>query len=474
MTRYAHVYCGPRMHLRRLFAAVLLAMAPAAIQVHAQDFGFQEGIEVSPPQQSWRRVTGIVREEVLNVEGVPTPAFVLEESTDSAMDLQLTIPLDADLLHVQLVPLRPGKGDSFTLSFDREVFFSYPGDVPLDARESSTIPLDIPMGHLKGHAGILEACLNSSGEANSSFAVHSMEFIELASGPPPGYYDDVDAATMSFLRTTLHDTIDDHVRFPYTSGSTDTWDILELADQDPGNSANILDVYKNASYPKAGGNNNYNREHTWPNSYGFPDDGASNYPYTDCHALFLSNSSYNSSRGNNPFRSCSSGCTERPTDLTNGQGGGTGIYPGNSNWRTGSGSTGSWETWRGRRGDVARALFYLDVRYEGGTHGETGVSEPDLILTNDASLIQTSGGVNAPVADMGILTTLLAWHVEDPVDDRERHRNQVVSEFQENRNPFIDHPEWVRCAFEGQCSNVIFSDDFESGNAEVWVIWPSN
>lgn len=104
------------------------------------------------------------------------------------------------------------------------------------------------------------------------------------------------------------------------------------------------------------------------------------------------------------------------------------MYPGNSNWRVGSGSTGSWETWRGRRGDVARALFYLDIRYEGGTHGDTGVSEPDLILTNDGSLIATSGGVNASVAYMGILSTLLAWHVEDPVDDRERDRNQVVSE----------------------------------------------
>ena len=49
----------------------------------------------------------------------------------------------------------------------------------------------------------------------------------------------------------------------------------------------------------------------------------------------------------------------------------------------------------GRRGlvggDVARALFYMDVRYEGGTHGVTGVAEPDLRLTDDPSLIVTSG-----------------------------------------------------------------------------------
>ena len=39
----------------------------------------------------------------------------------------------------------------------------------------------------------------------------------------------------------------------YTPGSTDTWDILDLADEDPNNAANILDVYRNSSFPKAGG-----------------------------------------------------------------------------------------------------------------------------------------------------------------------------------------------------------------------------
>ena len=222
------------------------------------------------------------------------------------------------------------------------------------------------------------------------------------------------------LRSALHEIVDDHIRFPYTSGNTDTWNILELADEDPNNPSNILDVYKNASYPKQGGGvGSFNREHSWPNSYGFPDDGASNYPYTDCHALFLSDSSYNSSRGNNPYRFCPA-CTERATDVNNGQGGGTGVYPGNSNWRTGSGSTGTWETWIGRRGDVARALFYLDVRYAGGFHGVTGVAQPDLILTDDQSLIVTSGGVNASVAYMGMRSALLEWHRQDPVDVVER------------------------------------------------------
>ncbi|MEQ1728367.1 MAG: endonuclease [Vicinamibacterales bacterium] len=269
---------------------------------------------------------------------------------------------------------------------------------------------------------------------------------------PVGYYNPVDPATPSTLRSTLHSVIDDHIRFPYTSGSTDTWNILELADQDPANAANIVDVYKNQSLLKQGGGVGvYDREHSWPNSYGFPNDGSTNYPYTDCHTLFLCDSSYNSSRGNTLYRDCSSGCTERVTVLTNGEGGGSGVYPGNSNWRSGTGATGSWETWHGRRGDVARAQLYLDIRYEGGTHGTTGVAEPNLILTNSQALIVTSSS-NQPVAYMGILSELLQWHLEDPPDDRERHRNDVVASFQTNRNPFIDHPEWVECLFVGACS----------------------
>lgn len=282
--------------------------------------------------------------------------------------------------------------------------------------------------------------------------------------PSATYYDAVDATSAANLRTTLHAVIDDHTRYPYTSTATDTWDILDLADEDPNDSDNVLDIYKNASYPKAGGgNDDYNREHSWPKSYGFPNDGSSNYPYTDCHHLFVSDSGYNSSRGNKPYQDCDSNCLEKVTDDNNGQGGGSGTFPGNSNWTDGSGDTGRWQTWIGRQGNVARAMFYMDVRYEGGTHGITSASEPDLILTDDMELVEADAENNLSVGYMGKLSDLIAWHHADPVDDVEGVRNDVVEYFQENRNPFIDHPEWADCLFAGKCA-VPWINEFHYDN----------
>jgi len=255
---------------------------------------------------------------------------------------------------------------------------------------------------------------------------------------PAGYYDSVDLSGQAALRSSLHDVIDGHQRYPYTSGSTDTWDVLNQADEDPLNSGRILDVYQNRSFPKhSGGNNDYNREHTWPKSYGFPDDNSGNYPYTDCHQLMLCDISYNSYRGSNIFDDCSGGCSSHATDNYDGQSG--------VNYDANDSPIDIWEVWDHRKGDIARAMFYMDVRYEGGSG-----SEPDLILTDDPYLIQScQTGDNESVGYMGLLTVLLAWHESDPVDERERERNDVVYGYQHNRNPFVDHPEWVDLLFGG-------------------------
>jgi hypothetical protein len=85
----------------------------------------------------------------------------------------------------------------------------------------------------------------------------------------------------------------------------------------------------------------------------------------------------------------------------------------------------------------------MDLRYDGDPSPWTGCeqqSEPDLILTSDPVLVRTT--TQSP-AYMGILSTLLGWAAEDAVSEHERRRNHVIYEWQDNRNPFVDHPEWV-------------------------------
>jgi hypothetical protein len=152
------------------------------------------------------------------------------------------------------------------------------------------------------------------------------------------------------------------------------------------------------------------------------------------------------------------------TEANDGRGGAGGGYPGDSNWQTGMFTEGIWEVWNGRRGDVARALLYMDVRYAGGSHGITAVAEPDLILTDDLQLIDGSNtGQNEAVGYMGLLSVLLDWHRQDPVDAVEMQHHETVASFQGNRNPFIDHPEWAACVFEDQCGVGI-----NAGMTDAW------
>ncbi len=275
---------------------------------------------------------------------------------------------------------------------------------------------------------------------------------------PASYYATVDTSSPAALRASLHAVIDDHVRFPYTSSSTDTWDILNDADENPANPSTVLDLYKNTTFPKGcSGSCAWNREHTWAKSFGFQtESGSAATPYTDTHHLRATDNTYNSSRSNLPHGMCTSGCTTFATDVNNGYGG-----SGQVNRGTGGSiacttpSTGQvWETWDHRKGDVARSILYMDIRYEGGT-GPLG-AEPNLIATDDLSLMYAEttscGDGYMPVAYHGILSDLLAWHDADPPDADEMRRNDQVWCYQQNRNPFVDHPEWVDCLYRGNCS----------------------
>ena len=157
-------------------------------------------------------------------------------------------------------------------------------------------------------------------------------------------------------------------------------------------------------------------------------------------------------------------CTEHPTQAANGRGGEGGPQPGDSNWTAGLFTQGQWQVWKHRQGDMARAMMYMDLRYEGGSHSVTAASEPDLRLTDNRVLIDLSRtNNNEPIAYMGILSSLLEWHKQDPVDATEIQHHETVASFQGNRNPFIDNPEWADCIYLAICFEI------NAGLNDAWV-----
>jgi endonuclease I len=221
------------------------------------------------------------------------------------------------------------------------------------------------------------------------------------------------------LQQTLHDIIDDHVVIRYSSKNPDTADALAKLDVDPNNPNSVILIYSQRSEPVAnfGTSSGWNREHIWCNSYGIDKRGPA---YSDLHNLKPADASVNTARSNKIYDNSE---TDDPKYQK----------PGHPEAELTSEDTDSWEPPAVVRGEIARAAFYMDVRYSGDKGNEN-----DLQLTNDLSLI------NSDSVFFGRLDTLLEWHIADPVDDAERVRNNLVfSDYQKNRNPFVDHPEWV-------------------------------
>ena len=244
---------------------------------------------------------------------------------------------------------------------------------------------------------------------------------------PQDYYQEANGKSSEQLKEALHQIISNHTVFPYTSSSTDTWDILQLSDQDPENHDNMILVYTGRSqdkgyrdgsgnysqYENGNGtqNNSWNREHVWPKSHGFPDEDDN--AYTDVHNLKPSDRSVNSSRGTKDYDYGGSQHSEASDCLTDSD---------------------SWEPSDFVKGDIARILFYMVVRYDPGYDHNNNSFDLELVD-------YTTPGNNDPI--LGKLSSLIQWHFDDPVDDFEINRNEVIFGFQQNRNPFIDHPNLV-------------------------------
>ncbi|MDT0268448.1 endonuclease [Streptomyces sp. DSM 44915] len=221
------------------------------------------------------------------------------------------------------------------------------------------------------------------------------------------YYADAEGLTGEPLKQALHEIISTDVT---TLSYSEVWDALKDADQDPADPGSVILLYtgESRSADANGGNvGDWNREHVWAKSHG--DFGTSRGPGTDVHHLRPTDVQVNSSRGNLDFDE-----------------GGSEVSGAPGNYR----DSDSFEPADEFKGDIARMLFYMAVRWE----GDEGFADLEL---NDA----TNNG-SAPYH--GRLSVLLEWHEQDPVSAAEQRRNDVIFEnYQHNRNPFIDHPEWV-------------------------------
>ena len=188
-------------------------------------------------------------------------------------------------------------------------------------------------------------------------------------------------------------------------------DILQVTDRHStnGSSSAVRCIYLQS------GITSFNKEHLWAQSHGIDESGPA---YSDLHHIRACDSTMNSSRGDKDFdnRQNVSGVTEK-----------------NGCWYTSK----AWEPPDAAKGDVARAVLYMDVRYENKYNGKVDLELVDSIGTS------TDGN------QLGKLSTLIAWNELDPPDDFERRRNELIyTTYQYNRNPFIDHPTWVRAVFD--------------------------
>jgi endonuclease I len=220
------------------------------------------------------------------------------------------------------------------------------------------------------------------------------------------YYKNAIGKTGTSLKASLHTIIAPQTKISYSA----VWEALKVTDQDPSNTSNVILLYSGTSRSKTlnGGDvGDWNREHTWAQSHG--GFGTSAGPGTDLHHLRAADVQVNSIRGNKDFDNGGSAVS-----------GATGSYT----------DSDSFEPRDADKGDVARMILYMAVRYE-GDDGWPDLEPNDLVS-------------NGSVPLHGRLSILKQWNTQDPPSAFEERRNQVIYDtYQGNRNPFIDHPEWI-------------------------------
>lgn len=258
---------------------------------------------------------------------------------------------------------------------------------------------------------------------------------QVLSTQPSGYYSSLNGKSGEDLRLAIQNIIADEV-LVRTHSYADAYNILELADQNPLNSNEVWMLYTEQSRSKLDrqttGNSSgkWNREHTFPQSRGdfmewedfdevatgintFITTSADSlrHGFSDLHGLRVADGGENSRRRNRHYSNDFVGTATSPTGQYNG--------PANVNPANGVGIS--------FRGDVARSTLYMELRYNG------------LEVVNGFP----SSDEAANLGKLGDLATLLQWHESDPPDDFEMNRNNIIYNWQKNRNPLIDNPELV-------------------------------
>ena len=190
------------------------------------------------------------------------------------------------------------------------------------------------------------------------------------------------------------------------------------------------------------------REHIWPKSQGFEDsseDPGTSGARGDPMHLWAGDSYVNSALHSNYFY----GYVDTTREYTNGKdkyAQVSGNLMGKS--KTLGGDTTVFEPQDSDKGDIARAVFYMVARYNNIAGTDTNIENdnPNLELVSDLSKWEATGYISTSTTTgkLGILSDLLAWNKSDPVDGYELHRNNLLyGNFTNNRNPFIDFPEWA-------------------------------
>jgi len=238
---------------------------------------------------------------------------------------------------------------------------------------------------------------------------------------PSGYYNSIEGLSGAALKQELQRIIADPSVVRLHSYA-DIWEILRSSDRNPNNNNQVWCIYTEQPFSKLDQQNTssivgkWNREHIFCQSRGGFEvasgdtaDGINVWSTTsatttvdgvsDAHHIRAVSGQENSSRNNKNYGTVAS----------------SSVY---------SGPTATQGSWRG---DVARALFYMAVRFDGLN-----------IVNGDPSEYVPS--TTTASGNIGDLATLLTWNALDPKDDFEMNRNNYIYTWQMNRNPFIDYP----------------------------------